>query len=176
MTSTQATPSGDGAVGATTSCDPSATVVPQTEGPYYTPGAPERADVTDADTVGTPLVLSGVVYDATCTPVSGARLDFWQADGAGSYDNEGFRLRGYQLTDAQGRYKLATVIPGQYPGRTEHIHVKVTPPGGSTVTSQLYFPGSPTNAQDRIYVASMEVTILNESDDAMTASYDMVLP
>ena len=157
-------------------CDPSATVVPQTEGPYYTPGAPARADVTDADTVGTPLVLTGVVYDASCTPIAGARLDFWQADGAGSYDNSGFGLRGYQLTDAEGRYTLTTVIPGQYPGRTEHIHVKVTAPDEPTITTQLYFPGAPGNGQDRIYVASMEVTILSESADGMAASYDMVLP
>jgi len=161
---------------ALSTCDPSATVVPQTEGPYYTPGAPERADVTDEGTVGTPLLLTGVVFDSTCAPVAGARLDFWQADGSGRYDNSGFGLRGYQLTDAQGRYSLTTVIPGQYPGRTEHIHLKVTPPAGSTITSQLYFPGAPGNEQDRFYVASMEISINAETDAGMSATYNLLLP
>ena len=76
------------------------------------------------------------------------RLDFWQADGRGRYDNAGYRLRGVQRTDATGAFRLVTVIPGQYPGRTEHVHVKITPPGGSTFTTQLYFPGSAHNDED----------------------------
>jgi len=157
-------------------CDPSATVVPQTEGPYYTPGAPERATISDAQTVGTPLVVTGVVYDANCAPVPGAKLDFWQADGAGTYDNSGFNLRGYQVTDDQGRFTLTTVIPGIYPARTEHIHVKITPPGGSTITSQLYFPGVPQNDSDGIFQPGMLLTVNSESASDMQASFAFVLP
>lgn len=69
----------------------------------------------------------------------------------GVYDNEGYRFRGWQRTNAQGRYRLPTVVPGPYPARTEHIHVKVTPPGGSTLTTQLYFPNSDTNEGDGIF-------------------------
>ena len=35
-------------------------------------------------------------------------------------------------------------MPGEYPGRTEHIHIKLTPAGGSTLTTQLYFPEAVT--------------------------------
>ncbi len=156
-------------------CSAGASLIEQTEGPYYTPGAPERTDITD-DAPGTPMLLTGYVLDRQCQPVVGATLDFWQADGQGAYDNTGFVLRGIQTTDSSGAYTLNTVIPGQYPGRTEHIHVKVTPPGGPTYTTQLYLPDSPTNAQDRIYVPGMEITIVSASSDTMTAAFDFVLP
>jgi protocatechuate 3,4-dioxygenase beta subunit len=123
----------------------------QTEGPYYTANPPRRANLVTAKDVGTRMVLSGRVLDTKCRPVVGARVDFWQADGKGVYDNSGYRFRGYQLTTKGGRYRLVTVVPGQYPGRTEHIHVKVTPPGGATLTTQLYFPNSDTNDGDGIF-------------------------
>ncbi len=41
----------------------------------------------------------------------------------------------------QGRYTLETIVPGEYPGRTQHIHVKVQAPNGPILTTQIYFPG-----------------------------------
>jgi protocatechuate 3,4-dioxygenase beta subunit len=152
------------------------TLVEQTEGPYYTPGAPERTDLTDEDTVGIPLTLTGLVLDASCAPVAGAPIEFWQADGAGVYDNSGFDLRGAQVTDANGAYTLETVIPGIYPRRTEHIHVKVTGPDGVVRTTQLYFPDVPQNEDDGIYDETMLVTVTEQTDDSMTATFDFVLP
>ena len=156
-------------------CTPGDSLVEQTEGPYYVTGAPERTDITDG-APGTPLALTGYVLDSSCNGVPGATLEFWQADGNGNYDNSGFVLRGVQKTGADGSYSLATVIPGQYPGRTEHIHVKVTPPGGPTYTTQLYLPDSPTNQQDRIYVAGMEIDVTSYDGSAMEATFDLVLP
>jgi protocatechuate 3,4-dioxygenase beta subunit len=63
----------------------------------------------------------------------------------------GYRLRGHQFTDDQGRYTLETVVPGLYPGRTRHFHVKVQAPNGPALTTQLYFPDEPDNARDRIF-------------------------
>src|SRR5439155_1396739 len=83
------------------------------------------------------LALSGRVLSRDCRPIAGARLDFWQAEASGSYDNAGYRLRGNQTSESDGRYALDTVVPGEYPGRTEHIHVKVQPAGGGTLTTQL---------------------------------------
>ena len=54
-------------------------------------------------------------------------------------------------TDAQGRYRLETVVPGLYPGRTRHIHVKVQAPNGPVLTTQLYFAGEARNAGDGIF-------------------------
>jgi protocatechuate 3,4-dioxygenase beta subunit len=83
------------------------------------------------------------------------RLDFWQADAKGEYDSAGYRLRGHQFADVQGRYYLETILPGLYSSRPiEHIHVKVRPEGGQEITSQLYFPQQPiegltVNLEDR---------------------------
>ena len=92
-----------------------------------------------------------MVLTRRCRPVSGALVDFWQADDAGEYDNAGYRLRGHQFTDAQGRYRLDSIVPGLYPGRTRHIHVKVQAPGKPVLTTQIYFPGEARNQRDRIF-------------------------
>ncbi|MBK9739746.1 MAG: dioxygenase [Actinobacteria bacterium] len=152
------------------------TLVEQTEGPYYTPGAPERTDITGDATVGISLTLTGRVLDASCAPVAGAPIEFWQADGAGVYDNSGYELRGAQVTDANGAYTLDTVIPGIYPSRTEHIHVKVTGPDGVLHTTQVYFPDVPQNDSDGIYSETMVVTVTDRTDDSMAATFDFVLP
>ena len=44
---------------------------------------------------------------------------------------------GHQFTDADGRYRLETVVPGLYPGRTRHIHVKVQAKGGPVLTKRI---------------------------------------
>jgi protocatechuate 3,4-dioxygenase beta subunit len=95
----------------------------------------------------------------SCRPVAGALLDFWQADDAGAYDNAGFRLRGHQFTGVDGRYTLRTVVPGLYPGRTRHIHVKVQAPSRPVLTTQLYFPGEARNARDGIYDSDLLMQI-----------------
>jgi protocatechuate 3,4-dioxygenase beta subunit len=118
----------------------------QTEGPYYTPDTPERNLLFEAGMPGTRLILVGYVLDQNCQPLPNAWLDFWQADANGEYDNVGYRLRGHQFTDAQGRYYLETILPGLYLSRPiEHIHVKVRPEGGQEITSQLYFPDQPVD-------------------------------
>lgn len=117
---------------------------PQMEGPYYTPDTPERNSLLEEGMPGTRLLLVGYVLDQNCQPLANAWLDFWQADANGDYDNAGYRLRGHQFTDSQGRYYLETILPGLYSSRPiEHIHVKVKPEGGAEVTSQLYFPDQP---------------------------------
>src|SRR5215813_816268 len=100
----------------------------QTEGPYYKRSSPERTSLLDPSLTGTPLHLTGYVLSQRCQPLSRALLDFWQADDQGQYDNQGYRCRGHQFTDEAGHYRLDTVVPGLYPGRTRHIHVKVQAP------------------------------------------------
>lgn len=116
---------------------------PNMEGPYYKAGAPERANLIDAGMPGQPIRISGHVFDADCNPLPGAKVDFWQADAGGVYDNEGYTLRGYVVTDANGAYTLDTIEPGVYPGRPPHVHVKVfAADGRELLTTQMYFAGS----------------------------------
>jgi protocatechuate 3,4-dioxygenase beta subunit len=123
----------------------------QTEGPFFKPSSPERVELLEAGMAGQPIELAGFVLSRACKPLAGALLDFWQADDKGRYDNSGFRLRGHQFSDAEGRYRLRSIVPGAYAGRTRHIHVKVQPRGGRVLTTQLYFPGEPQNRADGLF-------------------------
>ncbi len=154
----------------------SASVTPSlTEGPYYTSGSPEQADLFQDGMPGTKIVVTGYVYDTNCQPVANAWLDFWQADANGNYDNSGYTLRGHQYTDADGRFQLTTVVPGLYPGRTEHIHVKVQAPDGQVITSQLFFPGVTQNNEDGIYNAGLLLSI-TETGGGLQGQYNFVVP
>ena len=146
----------------------------QTEGPYYTPNPPQRASLIEEGVVGDAITLTGYVLDTECRPIAGAVVDFWQADGAGVYDNEGYRLRGYTLTDDAGRYVMETVVPGEYPGRTPHIHVKVQPPGGAVLTSQMYFPDAAANARDGIFNPAL-ILDLQETADGPTGVMNFIV-
>ena len=146
----------------------------QTEGPYYKQNPPLRASLVEAGIPGHPLTVVGRVVDTQCRPISGARVDVWHADADGEYDNQGFRLRGYQVTDADGRYEVNTVQPGLYPGRTRHIHVKITPPGGRTLTTQLYFPAEPENARDGIFDRTL-VLKMKKTPQGSRGEYDFVV-
>src|SRR3954465_15171602 len=123
----------------------------QTEGPFFKPSSPERIELFETGMAGETIELIGLVLSRACKPFAGALLDFWQADDKGGYDNTGFRLRGHQFTDAEGRYRLRSIVPGIYPGRTRHIHVKVQPRDGRVLTTQLYFPGESKNRSDGLF-------------------------
>ena len=131
--------------------------VPQTEGPYFKPSSPERTELFEEGMAGQPIELVGFVLSLACKPLAGALLDFWQADDKGGYDNSGFRLRGHQFSDAEGRYRLRSIVPGIYPGRTRHIHVKVQPQGGRVLTTQLYFPGESKNRSDSLFRKDLQI-------------------
>lgn len=146
----------------------------QTEGPYYRPNAPERASLLEPGVAGTPVVVTGRVLTTECQPVAGAWLDFWQADGRGAYDNRGFLLRGHQYTDLGGQYWLETVVPGEYPGRAPHIHVKVQTPGGPVLTTQLYFPDAAGNARDGIFDPALLMSV-QESSGTFFGRFDFVV-
>ncbi len=147
----------------------------QTEGPYFTPNSPLRRSIVPAGAAGVRLTLTGRVLTTVGKSIARALIDFWQADAGGAYDNSGYRFRGHQLTDAKGRYALTTVVPGLYPGRTKHIHVKVQPRGGSILTTQLYFPGVARNRSDRIFRSALLVRNWRKVGASRAARFDFVL-
>lgn len=164
-----------GRLAPTPPCDDADEPTPaQTEGPYFTPNSPKRSSLRESGLPGTPLVLSGRVLNTKCQPVGRALLDWWHCDGAGNYDNEGFRLRGHQYTDSQGNFRLETIVPGIYPGRTRHIHVKVQAPGKPVLTTQLYFPGEAQNQRDHIFKPALVMDVAREAGK-MNAGFTFVL-
>ena len=147
----------------------------QTEGPYFSPGSPRRRSLLAPGLTGTRLTLTGRVLSTRCRPVPRALLSFWQCDARGVYDNVGFRLRGHQLTDARGRYRLETIVPGIYPGRTRHIHVKAQAPRRPVLTTQLYFPGEARNRSDGIYDSDLLLRGWRRVGNRRVARFDFVL-
>jgi protocatechuate 3,4-dioxygenase beta subunit len=114
------------------------------------------------------------VLTRSCRPVAGALVDLWHADDDGNYDNVGFRFRGHQFTDAQGRFRFRTIVPAAYPGRTRHYHVKVQPRGGRVLTTQLYFPGEPKNRTDGLFRPDLLMKVADRGE-GLAARFDFVL-
>ncbi len=151
------------------------TTLAETEGPYFKPSSPERTSLLETSISGTKLTVTGYVLTTDCQPVKGALLDFWQANASGQYDNSGFKLRGHQYTDANGIFKLETVVPGLYPGRTRHIHVKVQAPSQSILTTQLFFPNEPQNQRDSIFHQELLMQVQDLSGGSKQGNFNFVL-
>jgi protocatechuate 3,4-dioxygenase beta subunit len=164
-----------GDLAATPAChDGDPPTVRQTDGPFFKPSSPERADLRVGGPPGRPLDVSGFVVSRSCRPVSHALIDVWQADDTGRYDNRGFVLRGHLFTDEAGRFTLRTIVPGAYEGRTRHIHVKVQAPGRPVLTTQLYFPDEPLNRSDGLFRRELTMRV-NQADDRLLGRFDFVV-
>jgi len=154
--------------------DPGVSTPSQTDGPYFKPSSPLRASLIEPGMPGTRIVVEGSVLGTDCRPIPRALVDFWHADDRGEYDNAGYRLRGHQFTDEAGRYRLETIVPGVYPGRTRHFHVKLQAPGRPVLTTQLYFPGEAGNQRDGIFNPDLVMKV-RDGDRGKLAGFDFVL-
>ena len=147
-------------------------------GPFYVKGAPAQADLCASGTGGAQkLTVSGrVLGTPECAPLAGAVVEAWQADNRGDYtqvtagkrDDPGCLLRASLTTDAGGRYRFETIVPGEYPGRPRHIHYRVTAKGHATLVTQLYFAPERGIAEDL-------VVKMAQKDGALAASFDVTL-
>jgi protocatechuate 3,4-dioxygenase beta subunit len=161
---------------ATPTCDDGDDPTPElTEGPYFSSGSPQRRSLVTRGMRGTRLTITGYVLTTACRPIKRAKLDFWQADASGVYDNDGYRLRGHQFTDSTGRWRLDTIVPALYTGRTKHIHLKVQRRGGEVLTTQLFFPGVSANAGDRLYESDLLLRRWRRVGARRTGRFDFVL-
>ena len=81
---------------------------------------------------GTPFLVKGLIVDASGKPAPNAEVFAYHTDKGGLYAAPGaadpWRLKGWAMTDAQGRFELRTIRPGPYPNANipAHIHVHVT--------------------------------------------------
>ena len=147
-------------------------------GPFYVKGAPAQADLCASATGGAQkLTVSGrVLGTPDCAPLAGALVEVWQADVRGDYtqvtagrrDDPGCLLRASLTTDAGGRYRFQTIVPGEYPGRPRHIHYRVSAKGYATLVTQLYF--APERGIPEDLVVKMA-----QKDGTLAASFDVTL-
>lgn len=138
----------------------------QTEGPYYPRSKPSERDA-DLTRVGAGpvakgqvVVLQGKVVDTAGQPIAGSIVEIWQTDAKGIYMHPGdsrtavrdtaFQFYGETPTGADGTFSFRTILPAPYSGRPRHIHAKIKPPGGATLTTQFYFVDDADIARDGI--------------------------
>ena len=133
----------------------------ETAGPFFKPNSPAKNNFRDPGVTGTPVKLTGTVLDRKGKPIPNALLDFWHADANGEYDFNGFRCRGHQFSGLDGKYALETVVPGLYPGRTRHYHVRLQAAHGPILSTQLYFPGEARNRRDFLYRPDLLMELKN---------------
>jgi protocatechuate 3,4-dioxygenase beta subunit len=146
----------------------------ETAGPFFKPNSPIRNNFRDSEVTGTSVRLTGFVLDRKGKPISNALLDFWHADGNGEYDFNGFRCRGHQFSGPDGKYALETVMPGLYPGRTRHYHVRLQAAHGPILSTQLYFPGEARNSVDSLFKPELLLKI-RENGAGRVAVFNFVL-
>ena len=159
----------------TLSCDDGDELTLEREaGPFFRPNSPLERDLYPDAPGGERITVAGFVFDNRCRPLAGSLVELWQADENGDYDGVGFRLRGHQFTDTQGRWWFNTIVPALYPGRTRHFHFKVQRPGGSVLTTQLYFPGEVRNEEDRLFHPKLLLN-MTHTGDGRFAQFDFVV-
>ena len=145
-------------------------------GPFYLPGAPERAmgEQIGRPQDGTPALIRGRVTDVAGEPVAGATVDVWQGSGNGLYDIQDpeqppFNLRGIFVTGPDGGYEFRAVRPVSYPiptdgpvgdlirhaarhhWRAAHIHAIVSAPGYQPVITHIFDADNPYLDSDAVF-------------------------
>ncbi|MGI0525890.1 intradiol ring-cleavage dioxygenase [Rhizobium giardinii] len=143
-------------------------------GPFFRPNSPLNRDLYPDAPAGERITIAGFVLDNHCRPLGGSLVEIWHADENGDYDSVGFRLRGHQFTDTQGRWWFNTIVPALYPGRTRHFHFKVQRPGGRVLITQLYFPREPRNAGDRLFDEALLLD-MKQTGDEKFGRFDFVI-
>jgi protocatechuate 3,4-dioxygenase beta subunit len=136
----------------------------QARGPFYPPDPPRDAGadlIVERDgrrARGEPVLLEGRVVDTAGRPLAGTLVELWQCNADGRYHHprdDGpapvdplFRGYGRAVAAADGRWAFRTVRPVPYPGRTPHVHLQLTTPGGLQLVTQMYVRGEPQNERD----------------------------
>jgi len=145
-------------------------------GPFYWDNAPDLPLGSNlAEGVkGEPAFYSGRVLSADGRPLQNALLDIWSGDGEGNYDMQipgetAMKARGRIRTDAEGGYRFRSIRPsfypvptdgpvgrmlrkmGRHPYRPGHIHMIVSAPGYSPVTTHLFVAGSEYLDSDAVF-------------------------
>jgi protocatechuate 3,4-dioxygenase beta subunit len=122
---------------------------PDALGPFYKPNAPLRTSV------GKGHVLTGSVKSSKdCSPIEGARIEFWLAGPNGRYDDD---HRAIVISDNSGKYSFQSNLPPSYSSRRPHIHIRVTADGYNPLVTQHY----PANGQNQ---GTFDLVIIPEAN------------
>jgi hydroxyquinol 1,2-dioxygenase len=144
-------------------------------GPFFVEHAPEIANGGDIafGAEGEPSWVQGTVRDLDGRPVSGARIEVWEADADGLYDvqysDERTAGRAWLTSDSNGHYYFWGLTPTPYPipydgpvgrllkaaqrspMRAPHLHFMVSAPGKRTLTTHIFVAGSEYLDKDSVF-------------------------
>lgn len=146
-------------------------------GPFHVDNAPEYPMGTNIclDEKGEPMVVRGRILDTGGKPISGAKIDVWQANDEGFYDVQqkdhqpDFNLRGVFHTGEDGSYWFKGVRPkyypipddgpvgklldqlGRNPYRPAHLHYIVSKDGYDQLTTHIFDPDDPYINSDAVF-------------------------
>ena len=173
------------------------------EGPLYVAGAPvhhgfARMDDGSEDGIATPFFVEGQILNLQGQPIAGALVDLWQADSKGNYSHfdksqSEFNLRRRIVTDADGRYRVRSIVPsgygcnpqgptqeclnhlGRHGQRPAHIHFFLSAPGYEHLTTQINLSNDKYLWDDFAYATREgligEVQFID--DQALAAAHDV---
>jgi hydroxyquinol 1,2-dioxygenase len=169
-------------------------------GPFFREGAPELPDGENIarGIEGEPLMVQGSVASTDGKPVSGARIDVWQASSSGQYDLQFDNFRGAAMNlrarfraDDQGQFKFISVKPssypvpsdgpvgkmlnalGRHPFRPAHIHFIISAAGFKPLVTALYIDGDKYIDSDVVF-GSREQLVVKYRHTASAANIDAI--
>ncbi len=166
-------------------------------GPFY-PLRPDFAAGNDLTTVdgkgraqGRALRIVGRVTDTTGRALPGLLVEIWQTNAHGRYHHPhddsaapldpNFRGYGRATTGIDGAYRFATIMPVAYPGRTPHVHFRLSRGERELLVTQMYLPdAAAANARDGLFMslrdaARQRLVGVPERDAADSLRFDIVL-
>lgn len=169
-------------------------------GPFFAPGSPrhENGDDLANGAPGSPCLVRGRIVSTEGRPVSGARVDVWQADDAGRYDVQYDELpeargRGHVFSESDGRFWFWTVRPTAYPIPTDgpvgdllraagraamrpaHIHFRIEADGYETLTTHVFAEGDPFLSSDAVFGVDTSLVapfVAHEGDEPLHYTLD----
>lgn len=175
----------------------------QALGPFYPlrPDPTAGSDLVVADgqertagkPQGTPLAVVGRVLDTGGRPQPGVLLEIWQTNAHGRYHHPHDdspqpldpRFRGYgrATTGADGGYRFVTIEPVAYPGRTPHVHFRLSRAGRELLVTQMYLPApaGAGNDRDGLFMSVREPAVrrlllaMRDPETPGTLRFDIVL-
>lgn len=146
-------------------------------GPFYRPDVPlmEQGESISLDKSGAPVEVAVRLRDLEGRPVAGARLETWQANAQGFYENQQpdlqpeHNLRGHFRSDEKGLVTYRTIRPSGYEvpkdgplgdlllklgaplRRPAHIYFQVQADGFETLTTQIFDGRDPNLGKDPLF-------------------------
>ncbi|WP_420006427.1 intradiol ring-cleavage dioxygenase [Arenibacterium sp. LLYu02] len=146
-------------------------------GPFHVADAPELPMGSNIclDGKGEPMMVRGRILDTSGKPISGAKIDVWQANDEGFYDVQqkgiqpDFNLRGVFRTGEDGSYCFRGVKPkfypipddgpvgkllgalGRHPYRPAHFHYILQAEGFEMLITHIFDPDDPYINSDAVF-------------------------